>query len=175
MVQEFSVCVTEDGVLASFSGATNTGEQASIEMVAFSDTVDPAAFEPPAGASDRRCHRDPVTPEALVRLHAPAAGPPRLHSFERLSPNGLTPGPAASACARWTCRHLTRPGMPPADTPAISGTCADRLAPGQVVLVRRRVARGQLRVRRPAAPPSPASRPADSSRLHAAVARGQVR
>ena len=61
MVQEFSVCVTEDGVLASFSGATNTGEQASIEMVAFSDTVDPAAFEPPAGAKRRRRHRDPVT------------------------------------------------------------------------------------------------------------------
>jgi hypothetical protein len=51
MVQEFSVCVTDNGVLASFSGATNTGEQASIELVAFSDTVDPAAFEPPAGAS----------------------------------------------------------------------------------------------------------------------------
>jgi hypothetical protein len=51
IVQEFSVCVTGSGVLASFSGATNTGEQASVELVAFSDEVDPAAFEPPAGAT----------------------------------------------------------------------------------------------------------------------------
>ena len=38
------------------------------------------------------------------------------------SPNGLPPGPSASDWARWTCRHFTRVGMPPADTPAISGT-----------------------------------------------------
>ena len=41
------------------------------------------------------------------------------------SPNGLTPGPSASAWPSWTCRHLTRVGMPPAETPAISGHVAD--------------------------------------------------
>jgi hypothetical protein len=51
IVQEFSVCVTEDGVLASFSGATNTGERASISLVGYSEEVDGAAFEPPAGAT----------------------------------------------------------------------------------------------------------------------------
>ena len=38
------------------------------------------------------------------------------------SPSGFTPGPAASACAASTCRHLTRSGMPPAEMPSISGT-----------------------------------------------------
>ena len=32
------------------------------------------------------------------------------------APKGFTPGPAASAWATCTCRHLTRSGMPPAVT-----------------------------------------------------------
>ena len=62
------------------------------------------------------------------------------------SPSGLTPGPAASECATRTCRHLTRSGIPPADTPAISGTTAERLPRGDVRLVRGAVGRGQLGV-----------------------------
>ena len=47
------------------------------------------------------------------------------------SPNGLTPGPAARAWARWTCRHLTRVGIPPAETPAISARArSPRAGPG---------------------------------------------
>ena len=38
------------------------------------------------------------------------------------SPSGFTPGPAASAWPTRACRHFTRSGMPPAETPAISGT-----------------------------------------------------
>ena len=38
------------------------------------------------------------------------------------SPSGFTPGPAASECPTRTCRHLTRVGIPPAETPSISGT-----------------------------------------------------
>jgi hypothetical protein len=51
MLRAFSVCVTEDGVLSAFSAESNTGEQASIELVGYSDEVDEAAFGPPAGAT----------------------------------------------------------------------------------------------------------------------------
>jgi hypothetical protein len=51
IVQEFSVCVTDNGILASFSGATNTGEQASISLVSYSEEVDDSAFAPPADAT----------------------------------------------------------------------------------------------------------------------------
>jgi hypothetical protein len=51
MLQAFSVCVTEHGVLSAFSGESNTGEHASIELVGYSDEVDAAAFAPPAGAT----------------------------------------------------------------------------------------------------------------------------
>ncbi len=45
---------------------------------------------------------------------------------------GWCPGPVARECAIRTCRHLTRSGMPPADTPSISGTDTDAAhgAPG---------------------------------------------
>ena len=62
------------------------------------------------------------------------------------SPSGLTPGPAAREWATRTCRHLTRVGMPPADTPAISATSPELGTPGQVVLVRRGVAASQVLV-----------------------------
>ena len=58
-------------------------------------------------------------------------GPPAHQACRRSStssPTGLTPGPAASACASKACRHLTRVGMPPALTPSISGT-SPSLAP----------------------------------------------
>lgn len=48
--KDFSVCVTEDGVLASFSGTSTNGEKAGIELTSYAATADPAAFVPPAGA-----------------------------------------------------------------------------------------------------------------------------
>ena len=39
------------------------------------------------------------------------------------SPMGLTPAPAARECPSRAWRHLTRVGMPPAETPSISETC----------------------------------------------------
>lgn len=50
VAQDFSVCVTESGVLAAFNGTTDTGEKASLELVSYSDRVDGSAFAPPAGA-----------------------------------------------------------------------------------------------------------------------------
>jgi hypothetical protein len=49
-LHDFSVCVTEDGVLASFSGSLKSGETASVELTSFSAEADKAAFAPPAGA-----------------------------------------------------------------------------------------------------------------------------
>ena len=63
----------------------------------------------------RRC--GPVTASA-PRPGAGSTQRPAVHHGIRASassPSGLTPGPAASACATSTCRHLTRFGMPPAD------------------------------------------------------------
>jgi hypothetical protein len=51
LLQDFSVCVTDSGVLASFSGKLNTGEQGAIELVKFSETVDERLLAPPAGAN----------------------------------------------------------------------------------------------------------------------------
>jgi hypothetical protein len=49
-LHDFSVCVTEDGVLASFSGSLQNGESAKVELVSFSAEADKAAFAPPKGA-----------------------------------------------------------------------------------------------------------------------------
>jgi hypothetical protein len=49
-VKDFSVCVTEAGILASFSGTGVDGEKAAIELTSYKTTADPSAFEPPAGA-----------------------------------------------------------------------------------------------------------------------------
>ncbi|GII59539.1 hypothetical protein Pth03_79280 [Planotetraspora thailandica] len=48
--RDFSVCVTDAGVLASFTGTLTSGEKASIQLVKFTGEADPAAFEAPAGA-----------------------------------------------------------------------------------------------------------------------------
>jgi hypothetical protein len=49
-VKDFSVCVTETGVLSSFSGTGVNGEKAAIELTSYKDSADPNAFKPPAGA-----------------------------------------------------------------------------------------------------------------------------
>jgi hypothetical protein len=50
-LNDFSVCVTEDGVLAAFTGTTQAGETSAIELIKFRETADPAAFAPPKGAT----------------------------------------------------------------------------------------------------------------------------
>jgi len=50
-MRNFTVCVTGDGVLASFVGETQAGEKASIELTSFSTKVDKNAFQPPKGAN----------------------------------------------------------------------------------------------------------------------------
>ena len=51
--RDFSVCVTESGVLASFQGTQTNGEKAGVTLVRFSAKADPAAFEVPAGVEVR--------------------------------------------------------------------------------------------------------------------------
>jgi hypothetical protein len=48
--KDFSVCVTEAGILASFSGTTAGGEKAEIELVKYAPTADPKALAPPSEA-----------------------------------------------------------------------------------------------------------------------------
>lgn len=48
--KDFSVCVTETGILASFSGTTANGQKAEIELIRYSATADPKALAPPAKA-----------------------------------------------------------------------------------------------------------------------------
>lgn len=48
--KDFTVCVTDAGVLASFSGTSTNGETVALEMTSFKESADPSAFEPPAGA-----------------------------------------------------------------------------------------------------------------------------
>ncbi|HEX5595869.1 MAG TPA: hypothetical protein VFX61_07615 [Micromonosporaceae bacterium] len=50
-VQDFSVCVTEAGVLASFDGTLSTGSSSGVELISYSTKVDESAFAPPAGAT----------------------------------------------------------------------------------------------------------------------------
>lgn len=49
-VSDFSVCVTDSGVLARFEGTLTDGTKANIELTAYSGTVDSGLFAPPAGA-----------------------------------------------------------------------------------------------------------------------------
>ena len=49
--KDFTICVTDAGVLASFSGTTTSGEAASIELTSYATTADAAAFAPPPGTN----------------------------------------------------------------------------------------------------------------------------
>lgn len=53
----FNACITTDGVLGSFAGVVN-GSAVELTLTRYADTVDTAAFAPPAGAKldDRRPH-----------------------------------------------------------------------------------------------------------------------
>jgi hypothetical protein len=49
-VRDFSVCVTDNGLLASFEGTQNDGQRAGVELTSYQDSADAKAFVPPAGA-----------------------------------------------------------------------------------------------------------------------------
>jgi len=48
--KEFTVCITDAGILASFSATSTTTEYKAIELTKYSDSADTSAFEPPADA-----------------------------------------------------------------------------------------------------------------------------
>ncbi len=48
--KDFSVCVTDAGILASFTGTSTEGVEAAITLTSYSATADASAFEPPSGA-----------------------------------------------------------------------------------------------------------------------------
>lgn len=49
-VHDFSVCITDSGVLASFSGTLQNGETAKVEMTEYAESADAALFKLPEGA-----------------------------------------------------------------------------------------------------------------------------
>ena len=49
-VTDFTVCVTDSGVLARFAGTTTDGTKANIELTGYSGSVDDGLLQPPAGA-----------------------------------------------------------------------------------------------------------------------------
>jgi hypothetical protein len=49
-LQDFSVCITEDGILGSFEGTLQNGTKGSLTLIEYSTTVDPSQFTPPPGA-----------------------------------------------------------------------------------------------------------------------------
>ena len=50
-VSDFTVCVTDQGILARFSGTATDGKKARVELTKYSPAVDPELFRPPAGAT----------------------------------------------------------------------------------------------------------------------------
>jgi len=48
--KEFTVCVTNAGILGSFTATSTAGERVGIELTKYSDAADVALFAPPAGA-----------------------------------------------------------------------------------------------------------------------------
>ncbi len=48
--KEFTVCITDAGILASFTATSTTAEYKAIELTSYTDTADASAFEPPADA-----------------------------------------------------------------------------------------------------------------------------
>jgi hypothetical protein len=49
-VSDFTVCITDSGVLARFEGTTTDGTKANVELTTYSGSVDGSLLQPPAGA-----------------------------------------------------------------------------------------------------------------------------
>jgi hypothetical protein len=47
----FTICLTDQGILARFSGTATDGKKAKVELTKYSSEVDPSLFRPPAGAT----------------------------------------------------------------------------------------------------------------------------
>jgi outer membrane murein-binding lipoprotein Lpp len=50
-VEDFTICITEDGILGSFEGTLQDGAKGRVTLMKYSATADPSAFNPPAGAT----------------------------------------------------------------------------------------------------------------------------
>jgi hypothetical protein len=50
-ISDFTVCVTDQGILARFSGTATDGKKAKVELTKYTTAVDPGLFRPPAGAT----------------------------------------------------------------------------------------------------------------------------
>jgi len=50
VLKDFSVCVTQTGILSAFNGVANTGEKVSVELTRYTPSADETAFAAPAGA-----------------------------------------------------------------------------------------------------------------------------
>jgi hypothetical protein len=50
-ISDFTVCVTDQGILARFSGTATDGKKAKVELTKYATAVDPGLFQPPAGAT----------------------------------------------------------------------------------------------------------------------------
>jgi hypothetical protein len=48
--KDFTLCVTDKGLLGSFDGSLTDGKPAHVELTSYRDGADAAAFRPPAGA-----------------------------------------------------------------------------------------------------------------------------
>jgi hypothetical protein len=48
--RDFTVCITDGGALASFTGTDTSGQKLGMVMTTYSSTADPKSFQPPAGA-----------------------------------------------------------------------------------------------------------------------------
>jgi len=48
--RDFTVCITDGGALASFTGTDTSGKKLGMVMTSYSTTVDAKSFQPPAGA-----------------------------------------------------------------------------------------------------------------------------
>jgi hypothetical protein len=49
--KDFTICVTDSGILASFDGTSTDNKKIKMELTSYSGTADPSLFQPPANAT----------------------------------------------------------------------------------------------------------------------------
>jgi hypothetical protein len=49
--KDFTICVTDNGVLSSFDGTSTDNKKIKMDMTSYSGTADPSLFQPPANAT----------------------------------------------------------------------------------------------------------------------------
>jgi hypothetical protein len=60
--RDFTVCITEGGALASFTGTDTSGKKLGMTMTKYSTSVDPSSFQPPPGAKIENVDEIDATP-----------------------------------------------------------------------------------------------------------------